>query len=552
MKLYLNQTLQINNTTTMKLAYVTAFTFLFIANIFCAQTVEVFEGANVRAVITTDGVLFGNPNSPNVSGYEVPKNSGKGTIYSTGIWMGGIDEEQNLYVAASTLPVDLENMSESDYVYGPVSNDYSNPEYNLRYNRLWKVSQAQIESHISNFSNSDYAMPFGIAYWPGNGSGANGESELLAPYVDVNSNGIYDPENGDYPYIRGDLAVYFIINDDRRVYSLSNGEKLGVEIHGMIYGFDSDSPILDNTVFVSLKAFNRKNMNLDNFYFGLFNEFDLGYTYDDYVGTDVERNMTYVYNGYDTDGNDGSSIGYGEDIPAQACILLNKEMTHSCYYENSYGVSGLPHEPIHFYNYLRGFWKDGTVVTYGGNGYDGDNATNYMFDGYPEEDSGWTQQGAGFQPQDCRMLMSAGPIDFTSETEFLCFDFAFVTSFSQSGAPLESLAKLRQDAEYVQGYYNQQNYDCSIGQVALGVDQAQLNMLNPHVYPNPASNLVTFQSGEEIRELLLFNAQGSLVKGENPNMDFFQRDFSELPKGIYFYRLNTKSNKILHGKLVLE
>ncbi|MBK8414466.1 MAG: hypothetical protein IPL22_08125 [Bacteroidetes bacterium] len=38
-------------------------------------------------------------------------------------------------------------------------------------------------------------------------------SRVLAPFADFNSNGIYDPQNGDYPYILGDESIYSIFND---------------------------------------------------------------------------------------------------------------------------------------------------------------------------------------------------------------------------------------------------------------------------------------------------------------------------------------------------
>ncbi|MBT6808758.1 MAG: hypothetical protein HOA52_04655, partial [Flavobacteriales bacterium] len=82
---------------------------------------------------------------------------------------------------------------------------------------------------------------------------------------------------------------------------------------------------------------------------------------------------------------------------------------------------GNPSEGTHFYNYLRGIWKDNVPMTYGGDGKgSGPGATtdlcNFMFPGvsdpmFPGQE--WTEVTAGNTPADRRFLQSAGP--FTLE-----------------------------------------------------------------------------------------------------------------------------------------
>ena len=44
-------------------------------------------------------------------------------------------------------------------------------------------------------------------------------------------------------------------------------------------------------------------------------------------------------------------------------------MSKFVYYNNDFTVIGNPSEGIHFYNYLRGIWKDNVPMTYGGDGH---------------------------------------------------------------------------------------------------------------------------------------------------------------------------------------
>ncbi|MBA3899425.1 MAG: hypothetical protein H0X62_04310, partial [Bacteroidetes bacterium] len=133
---------------------------------------------------------------------------------------------------------------------------------------MWKINKSDIDNHISNFATAGYILPASIANWPGNGNTANGEMALLAPYFDVNLNDKYDPQNGDYPLIRGNQAIFFIFNDDKVPHS-SGAVKMGIEVHGMAYSFSnlSDSA-LNHAVFVNYEIYNRSSNNYNDVYLG--------------------------------------------------------------------------------------------------------------------------------------------------------------------------------------------------------------------------------------------------------------------------------------------
>ena len=97
-------------------------------------------------------------------------------------------------------------------------------------------------------------------------------------------------------------------------------------------------------------------------------------------------------------------------------------MRRFVYYNNSLdAISGEPTKATDYYNYLRGYWKNGQRMKYGGNGISvgtTDFDCDFMFpgdsdpmhwgtDGNAVDD--WTEMTAGNSPSDRRFMQSAGP-----------------------------------------------------------------------------------------------------------------------------------------------
>lgn len=76
-----------------------------------------------------------------------------------------------------------------------------------------------------------------------------GQAAQLADFVDINSDGIYNPSSGDYPCIKGDQAVFMIFNDDRNVHGETGGQKMRFEFHAMLYAYKAPGTWLDSVVF---------------------------------------------------------------------------------------------------------------------------------------------------------------------------------------------------------------------------------------------------------------------------------------------------------------
>jgi len=135
----------------------------------------------VRAHITTNGTMWF---SGGVARYEVPKGSGKTSMFSAALWIGGRDMMGQIYVAAMQF-----NQDGNDYWTGPLKMKGAtiDPPTCSRYDRFFQVTRVEVERHKNAFlypgSDPDYVIPQAILDWPGNG--ALGESHYLAPYISV-------------------------------------------------------------------------------------------------------------------------------------------------------------------------------------------------------------------------------------------------------------------------------------------------------------------------------------------------------------------------------
>jgi len=132
-----------------------------------------------------------------------------------------------------------------------------------------------------------------------------------APFVDVNGNGIYEPlpAGDDYPHFIGDKVAFFVANDGDPAYKLNFGTSpMNLEMQFLIYSFDQPvSDYLAQSLFYKVLVINKGTDQINDTYFGVFFDDDLGYAGDDLVGVSVDRGLGFTYN----DGDDSSMSGAG-------------------------------------------------------------------------------------------------------------------------------------------------------------------------------------------------------------------------------------------------
>ena len=427
------------------------------ANCTPATGKKFLEFNNVSALIETGGSMW-QDRSRNDAAYECPKGSGETVIYAGALWMGGTDPNNQLRIAALTF------RSGNDFWAGPLSVDGGgsfdvnqgtldwgfadiSPEVCMEYDNFYITERQDVELfnawyECSNDPNCDvsveypdYQIPSSILQWPGNFNIDLDYTQSydfnLAPFYDRNSDGVYNPADGDYPWydltnqidcrtsrrvtLYGDYNMWWVFNDKGNIHTETSGDPIGMEIRAQAFAFATNDEV-NSMTFYNYELINRSTQTLTNTYFGVYLDSDVGCSFDDYVGCDVQRGLGYCYNGnavdaigcgswttpiganppaigvdffegpyQDNDGIDnplttsipvalsqggipykGLGIGYGDGV------IDNERfgMKRFVYYDgqlpqNSFGD---PQTAIQYYNYMRGLWRDGTRFVYGASG----------------------------------------------------------------------------------------------------------------------------------------------------------------------------------------
>jgi len=572
----------------------------FIIDVTNSQFYDSLDINNISAGVNANGYLFNMYEDGSYRNqFTVPNGSGKNTIFGQSTWIGGMNNGE-LHLAGERY-----KQVGNDYWAGPVSNIYDT-QYDIKWRRLWKLSKDEIWYHISHWADPGYVPIDNIATWPGNGNTANGQLEQIAPFYDNDLDGIYEPENGDYPVIRGDQAVFFIFNDARDVHTETQGESLGLEVHAMLYAYDDpEDSLLYNTVFGHFDYINTSEIDYDSVYIGLFTDFDIGYAWDDYLQCDVQRGSFIGYNGYDVDGT-GQPGSYGEHPPAQSITILsgpymdpngiddpdggcdvslnginfgdgiadNERMglRKFIHFFNTAGAQGDPLNAPDYYNYMKGYWKDNTRLLYGGYGHSSNIGTvgpecDFMFPydtdtcnfgtggvmpngGFNQNDYYWNMEIAGNYPDDIRGLGSMGPFTFSAGmTQEL--DVAYVFARDYNGGAWESveLLKSRID-ELIALVADGKIIPLPPGYQEIDDFAQQSSLLS--IYPQPASTYINvdYTVQTEAAYYTVMDLTGKIVKsGKLQGKAQHQIDILDLKDGFYLIKLVDGRNKLL-AKLI--
>jgi hypothetical protein len=483
---------------------------------------------NVRCRINTGGDMWWDLPGGIGSQYFVPKSGTATAMFSGSLWIGGLDINNQLKLAAVRY-----RQEGNDYWPGPLTVDGTaavDQETCAKYDKHFLITRAEVDEFLGWWNSDDkaneypgYSIPKSILDWPAHGDVAKNQSYYLAPFRDVNGDGEYDPNSGDYPYydienelcpinyagdpnyipamtmeeeltqykvplvgsilvdqvIKGDQTLWWVFNDKGNAHTETSGAPIGMEIRAQAFSFATNDEI-NNMTFYSYEVINRSTFELTQTYFCPWVDTDLGYAWDDYVGCDVLRGLGYCYNGKAIDGS-GEIEAYGAQPPAVGVDFFqgpyidpdgydNPKFTGDCslltqghnfdvdqmaingvnfgnnivdderygmrrfVYHNNTSSNPATTDPkiaSEYYNFLRGIWKDNSLMYYGGTAHKSDPAAvgpvcEFMFPGdsdpcnwgtlflppnggYNQNGKYWTEEESGNQAGDRRFMQSAGP-----------------------------------------------------------------------------------------------------------------------------------------------
>lgn len=503
-----------------------------------------------------------------------------GMIFSGGLWLGGFSPNGDLKVSAVTY---ASSNNLASYFPGPLNqNGQVTSETCANFDRQWAVSRVDIESLISDLADGilDEAVPDALLRWPAQGNphfqGLFGfelpsTPQGLAPFFDRDGDGIYDPAKGDVPNIRAaDQAIWWVFNDVGGVPG-PNNSPLQMEIQAMAYSYQSSDPDINNTSFYDFKLINRASEAIDSFYATLWLDADLGCNTDDMIGCDSENNLAFVYNETDFDGGpecgDCPQAGVADfcsEIPMLGIKVLrgtngvkngqivNNGMSSFTYYGLGPTTDILamtsPNEPVEYYRYMTGSWRDGTAMTIGGSGYNPLQSAiiKYAFDGDPGDPDQWSLCTVDLSDKaNRRMMISSGP-GVLSPGSSTRIRFAVFKAYGNT-YPCPSLDNLRAVCEKVEEWDG----------LKTGTENSvELAKARVSFAPNPMNDygVIRLRGGQELLErVAIYTLDGRRLRvANNIQAKEWKVEREGWRAGMYLYRLQTTGGKWFSGKMIVR
>lgn len=376
------------------------------------------------------------------SGLEWPKGSGKYAIFQSGPWLAsgksrspGGDWEEELRTAAAEYTV--------EFSPGAL------PDVSDESGKIYQIHRKEIEAFLENdwatFSSMTLELPISVI------EGASIHTELVekslptddflnwpwqegAPWVDANGDGVYNPQDGDYPDIIGDLFHWYVMNDGNAATHtpLWGTPPMNVEIQTSLFGFDQAGPLGD-ILFVRWVIINKGIDDLDSVFVSFWHDDDVGDASDDLVGCDVDLSLGYTYNDANGDQSYGEAVpavgtdffqGPLVDSPGDTAQILTWSQDYGYYlrkvpdkrqlpltsfvkYINSDPNLVDPNTAEEAYRYMNGLiGRSGEPFIDPTTG----EATKFVHPGDPTTNTGWIDN----TPGDRRYLMSSGPFMLTA------------------------------------------------------------------------------------------------------------------------------------------
>ncbi len=569
----------------MKLHFASALLFCLVATSVCGQTLPNYSTLNtnnVKVVVSANGVIGYNPSLE--KGSWMPADDSAGTIFSASPWISGTNAQGELLI--TTQYVFTENQS---WFYGPLTqNTTADSAYSETFNHVWNIKQSEINTHVAYFQSlqngttatlfpNGYTIPADFLSWPAHGDVSLGYDFNLAPFVDYNSDNLYNPQDGDYPIICGDECLYLIIND----IGNSTIPKMGNQVEMWIYAFDTPNiPAVNNTFFTKFKFTNKSTQTYYNTRISQMNDLDIGYAFNDYSGTDVAYGAVYAYTGTATDYSLSGAPSYG-DIPTMESMLLlrgpllDADLIDNANYTNvmaealnSYGERGfgfgdgiIDNErsglagsvnylnssnpvlgepsgsyPTGYYNLMLGKHIDGSEVLHPTTG----NPVTYWAPGtsdiYNElvpDSEQFIHSDNGLPPNDVRQVGTTLPFTYEpGESNFLDLAYVFAQAEPGSGTSVETVNVTFMNT--VKQFFNEDLADCQVLELPASVENLS-SATSLSIYPNPASNQLNITVSESLlgENYSLYNSVGQLVLTNKIQSTQTTLDISNLAQGTY-------------------
>ncbi len=469
---------------------------------------------NVRARMMTGGDMWWDRGTGTAK-YEVPKGSGKNSLFAGSVWVGGYDDQNTLKVAGQTY-----RQTGNDYWPGPTQVDGSNvnsaPDKTIcsDWDKFWKIDRTTLidfQEKLKRNESVDDPVFETIRQWPATGNDeARGASGLplniltnpnyskfgrnYAPYIEVDGTPGYNAKGGDYPDIAGDQFIWWVFNDQGNVKLQSQSVAIGMEVQASAFAYSSKD-FLNDATFIQYKLINRGTLNLNQTYMATWTDADLGDGTDDYIGCDTARSLGIMYNGKSVDGT-GKPTDYGSAVPmvgvdffigpkrviydklvvdsfrrnglkqilrkgnGQDAVEDTLGMTVFNYFNNGGGSIGDPGNALEMYRVMTGFNRQGghlhndQASCPSSTAYGPGPDINYVWPGNPDRAGDWSECQCGTTTGDRRFVHSSGPfrLEAGGVTNDIIIGACWVPNVG--GCPNGSFTRIRAADDLIQDLFD--------------------------------------------------------------------------------------------------
>jgi len=503
------------------------------------MTMDSINANNINALTLVHGDMWWNPATAKAH-CKFPKDAQKNVGFAASLWMSGYDDAGQLHVAAQTYRQDG-----NDYWPGPLDGsgnlDYTTSE---KWAKIWKVTREQVNAYRAAAFHTVADVPEPILTWPGkNNVYAKGKDGVplvittdMAPFVDQDGDGNYEPLKGDYPDFHGEQALWWVFSDNGPTHAQSDGMPLKVEVHVMAYAYKRGT-LIDNVVYYEYDVLNKSLNNYHDFRLALWEDVDLGYYLDDFICFDSARRMGITYNAVN---NDGGSAGnppnsYGLNPPAVGVTMVSlpgdsdtnyvAPGSFTCY-NNDFSIIGNPSVDTQFDHYMRSRIRNGNHIQMAGQD------INYMFNGDPSDTAVWSECATNNNPGDRRFILASADL-ILNVGQSARLLMALVVSDSAGGCPSVDLTRLKEVADTAwRVYYNPLP--------PIFVPEVESAENNVRVYPNPSRNEMYVDCGAMTNagiELSIYNVVGQKVLSASAKAGGVHTlSVVALPAGVYYLR----------------
>lgn len=475
-----------------------------------------------------DGIDQGSYFAPNdvLNNYSI--------IWGGGLWMSAKDNQNNLKVAAIT----YSRYQGYEFYPGPIDNQTGSLDYTTCqfYDQIFEVKRQEIKEHIyllQNYSSIPiHLIHQNILNWPAKGNTHLGISieQDLAPFFDFNNNGIYDPENGDFPKVKGDQTFFWVMNDIGGFHQITGGETMGIEIQMMAHAFNRNNILNDVTIY-DCKIINKSFQHLNNFNFGIYMDPSTD-IYDEFAGCNQEQNRGFVY----TDNFNPFNFNFLN------LTFLNQDLdVYNAISVFDTSITQNYDEVID--NLLNGLNRDGSPLC------DSINCPLGSTLEFPDDSAYLMETNHPYWQTDYRML-TANHQDSLLAWESYNISWAISVHQTQYLSYDDFNPLVTQDINNIKILHRVLNDSLNkLNSIVTSVSEVNDNKIQ--LSPNPTNGMITLHSSLNISAIHILSMDGKLIQRiDNINSNSSTLNLSSLEAGIYF--LNIKNGNQQTIKKVIK